>query len=50
MQSRRYFYFQKGFFSPAGANALSTFASVPELSEIFSSSKREDGAFESSGL
>jgi hypothetical protein len=50
MQSRPYFYFQKGFFSPVGANALSTFASVPELSEIFSSSKREEGAFKSSGL
>jgi hypothetical protein len=42
------YYFQNGFFNPAGANALSTFASVPESSEIFSSSKRDEGAFNSS--
>ena len=41
-------YFQNGFFNPAGANALSTFASVPVSSEIFSSNNREDGAFNSS--
>jgi hypothetical protein len=41
-------YFQKGFFKPAGANALSTFVSVPVSSEIFSSNNREDGAFNSS--
>jgi len=32
---------------PAAANALSTFASVPESSDIFSSNNRDDGAFNS---
>ena len=39
---------QKGFFSPAGAKALSVVVSAPESSEIFSSSKRDEGAFVSS--
>jgi hypothetical protein len=37
-------YFQKGFFKPAGLSALSSFASAPESSEIFSSVKRDEGA------
>jgi hypothetical protein len=41
-------YFQKGFFSPAGARALFVFASTPESSEVFSSSKRDEGALGSS--
>jgi hypothetical protein len=39
---------QKGFFSPAGARALLVLASAPESSEIFSSSKRDEGASGSS--
>jgi hypothetical protein len=41
-------HFQKGFLSPAGASALFVVASVPESSEIFSSSNRDDGALSSS--
>jgi hypothetical protein len=42
-------YFQNGFFNPAGLSALSSFASAPESSEIFSSVKRDEGACNSSG-
>jgi hypothetical protein len=42
------FYFQNGFFNPAGASALFVLASVPESSEIFSSCNRDEEACSSS--
>jgi hypothetical protein len=39
---------QKGFLSPVGLRALSELVSVPLSSEIFSSPKRDEGAFSSS--